>query len=114
MSAINIWLTCVLLFIVVNVGGGGTVPEYCLGRAIGCLLFITQLNSIGLSVPHRKHITSPLRAKQVNAIYIRVHILCEGFLNAKVGSIHSYDFALMSRSPVIVLSKAGYLISNYG
>jgi hypothetical protein len=35
MSAINIWLTCVLLFIVVNVGGGGTVPEYCLGRAIG-------------------------------------------------------------------------------
>jgi hypothetical protein len=26
-----------------------------------CLLFITQLNSIGLSVPHRKHITSPLR-----------------------------------------------------
>jgi hypothetical protein len=34
-----------------------------------CLLFETQLNSIGLSVPHRKHITSPLRAQQVNAIY---------------------------------------------
>jgi hypothetical protein len=34
-----------------------------------CLLFKTQLNSIGLSVPHRKHITSPLRALQVNAIY---------------------------------------------
>jgi hypothetical protein len=34
-----------------------------------CLLFETQLNSIGLSVPHRKHIISPLRAHQVNAIY---------------------------------------------
>jgi hypothetical protein len=29
----------------------------------------THLNSIGLSVPHRKHITFPLRAQQVNAIY---------------------------------------------
>jgi hypothetical protein len=34
-----------------------------------CLLFKTQLNSIGLSVPHRKHVTSPLRAQQVNAVY---------------------------------------------
>jgi hypothetical protein len=34
-----------------------------------CLLFKTQLNSIGLSVPNRKHITSPLRAQQVSAIY---------------------------------------------
>jgi hypothetical protein len=34
-----------------------------------CLVFKTQLNSIGLSVPHRKHITSPLRAQQVNDIY---------------------------------------------
>jgi hypothetical protein len=33
------------------------------------LLFKTLLNSIGLSVPHRKHITSPLRAQQVNAMY---------------------------------------------
>jgi hypothetical protein len=32
-------------------------------------LFETQLNSVGLSVPHRKHITSPLRVRQVNAIY---------------------------------------------
>jgi hypothetical protein len=30
-----------------------------------CLLFRTQLNSIGLFVPHRKHITSPLRDQQV-------------------------------------------------
>jgi hypothetical protein len=29
----------------------------------------TQLNSINLSVPNRKHIMSPLRAQQVNAIY---------------------------------------------
>jgi hypothetical protein len=28
-----------------------------------------KLNSIGLSVPHRKHITSPLRAQQVNGIH---------------------------------------------
>jgi hypothetical protein len=34
-----------------------------------CLLFKIQLNPIGLSVLHRKHITSPLRAQQVNAIY---------------------------------------------
>jgi hypothetical protein len=34
-----------------------------------CLLFQTQLNSIGLSVRHRKLIMSPLRAQQVNAIY---------------------------------------------
>jgi hypothetical protein len=34
-----------------------------------CLLFKIQLNSIGLSVPHRKHVTSALRAQQVNAIY---------------------------------------------
>jgi hypothetical protein len=34
-----------------------------------CLLFKTQLNAIGLSVPHRKHITSPLRAQEVNAIH---------------------------------------------
>jgi hypothetical protein len=33
------------------------------------LLFKTQLNSIGLSVPHRKHILSPLRAERVNVIY---------------------------------------------
>jgi hypothetical protein len=30
--------------------------------------FKTHLNSTGLSVPHRKHITSPLLAQQVNAI----------------------------------------------
>jgi hypothetical protein len=37
--------------------------------AIASLLFKTQLNSIGLSVPHRKHITSPLLAQQINAVY---------------------------------------------
>jgi hypothetical protein len=34
-----------------------------------CLLFKTQLNFIGLSVPHREHISSLLRAQQVNAVY---------------------------------------------
>jgi hypothetical protein len=34
-----------------------------------CLLFKTQLNSIGLSAPHGTHITSPLGAQQVNALY---------------------------------------------
>jgi hypothetical protein len=39
------------------------------GRAIlSCLLFETQLNSMDLSVPHRKHFKLPLRAQQVNAI----------------------------------------------
>jgi hypothetical protein len=32
-------------------------------------IFYLKLNSIGFSVPHRKHITSPLRAQKVNAIY---------------------------------------------
>jgi hypothetical protein len=33
-------------------------------------IFCLKLNStIGLSVPHKKHITTPLRAQQVNAIY---------------------------------------------
>jgi hypothetical protein len=31
--------------------------------------FKTQPNSIGLSVPHKKHITSPLRDQQLTAIY---------------------------------------------
>jgi hypothetical protein len=34
-----------------------------------CLLLKIQLNSIGLSVPHKKHNTSSLRAQQVNTIY---------------------------------------------
>jgi hypothetical protein len=33
------------------------------------LPFNTQPDSTGLSLPHRKHITSQLRAQQVNAIY---------------------------------------------
>jgi hypothetical protein len=36
---------------------------------LSCVLFKTQLNSKGLSVPHRKHITFPLPAQQVNAIF---------------------------------------------
>jgi hypothetical protein len=32
-------------------------------------LFKTELDSIGLSVPHRKQVTSLLRAQQVNDIY---------------------------------------------
>jgi hypothetical protein len=34
-----------------------------------CLLFKAQFNSLGFSIPHRKHIKSPLQAQQVNAIY---------------------------------------------
>jgi hypothetical protein len=33
------------------------------------ILSKTPLNPIGLSVPHRKHIRSPLRVQQLNAIY---------------------------------------------
>jgi hypothetical protein len=42
-----------------------------------CVLFKTQLNSTGLSVPNRKHITSVLRAQQVNAIYRFVTMVYE-------------------------------------
>jgi hypothetical protein len=42
-----------------------------------------QLDSVGLSVRQRKHITSPLRAQQVNAIYRFVtmlyHCNCHNF-----------------------------------
>jgi hypothetical protein len=40
-----------------------------------CLLFKAQLNFVGLSVPHRKHITSPLRAQQAIALYRIVTIV---------------------------------------
>jgi hypothetical protein len=43
------------------------VPRRC--PLVLSFLFKPQLNSIGLSVPHRKHITSPLRVQQVNAIH---------------------------------------------
>jgi hypothetical protein len=33
------------------------------------VFYLKQLSSITLSVLHRKHFTSPLRAQQVNAIY---------------------------------------------
>jgi hypothetical protein len=32
-------------------------------------VFYLELNSVGFSVPHKKHIIPPLRAQQVNAIY---------------------------------------------
>jgi hypothetical protein len=38
-------------------------------HASPCLSYKIQLNPIGVSVLHRKHITSPLRAQQVNTIY---------------------------------------------
>jgi hypothetical protein len=38
-------------------------------RPSSFFLFKTHLSFIGLSVPHRKHISSPLRAQQGNAIY---------------------------------------------
>jgi hypothetical protein len=39
------------------------------------LLFKTQLNCLGLPVPHRKYNTSPLRAQQVHATYRLVTIV---------------------------------------
>jgi hypothetical protein len=40
-----------------------------------CLLFRTQFNLVDLSVPHKKHITSPLRAQQVIATYRCVKVV---------------------------------------
>jgi hypothetical protein len=34
-----------------------------------------HLNSVGLSIPKRKHITSPLRVQEVNSIYSFVMML---------------------------------------
>jgi hypothetical protein len=45
----------------------------------------TQLNSICLSVTHRKHITSPLRARQVNAIYRFVTEVCGSLVVKALG-----------------------------
>jgi hypothetical protein len=58
-SAIYRFVTMVYKY---NCHNSGHYPSFC-------LLFKTQLNSIGLSLPHRKHITSPLRDQQVSAIY---------------------------------------------
>jgi hypothetical protein len=46
--------------------------DFCFSSA---QLFKAALNPIGLSVPHRKHITSPLRAQQVNDLCLFVTIV---------------------------------------
>jgi hypothetical protein len=43
--------------------------------AVSIFLCETQLNSTALSVFHKKHITYPLRAQQVNAVYSLVTIV---------------------------------------
>jgi hypothetical protein len=63
---------------------------------IHCLLFKTQLNSTGLSVPHRKHITSPLLAQQVNAIY-RFEV--SGFDTQKGGEDSLFPFKATKEDP---------------
>jgi hypothetical protein len=51
------------------------LPRWYINRTITILdiihrpVFYLKLKSMGLSVPHRKHITSPLRAQQVNVMY---------------------------------------------
>jgi hypothetical protein len=52
-----------------SLSSGSKWSRIQLSQLWSCFSFKTQLNSIGLSVPHRKHISSPLRAQQVNAIY---------------------------------------------
>jgi hypothetical protein len=60
-----------------NSGGGGGRKQYFRFESSHALpaspsdrgeAFVNQLDSIGLSVPHRKHITSQLQTHQVNAI----------------------------------------------
>jgi hypothetical protein len=55
-NAICKFVTIVYYF---NYNNSGHYPSSCF------FLFKTQLNSIGLSVPHRRHITSSLRSQQV-------------------------------------------------
>jgi hypothetical protein len=57
-----------------NYGNFGHYPS-------SCILFKTQFNCISLSVPHRKHITSPLRAQQVNAIILASLLFSIGLPN---------------------------------
>jgi hypothetical protein len=57
-----------------------------------CLLFKTQHNSIGLSVPHRKHITSPLRTQQVNDIYRFVMSVFHAFIYGRRQSFQNFMF----------------------
>jgi hypothetical protein len=55
--------------------GSQAVPASPSGKGEACIgdlsnpVFYLKLNSIGVSVLQRKHITSPLRAQQVNAMY---------------------------------------------
>jgi hypothetical protein len=75
-----------------------------------CLLFKTQLYSIGFSVPHRKHITSPLRAQQVNIVYRFVTMVywCNYHNSGHYSSscllfktqLSSVDFSVPHRSPL--------------
>jgi hypothetical protein len=51
--------------------------NYWVMHPVRRFLYTILINSIGLSVPHRKHITSPLRAQQLNATYRFVAIVCQ-------------------------------------
>jgi hypothetical protein len=56
----------------------------------------TQLNSMGLSVPHKENITSPLQAQQVNSVYISQsqsyittdsHSVSKSWCRAQIGTL---------------------------
>jgi hypothetical protein len=56
---------------------------------IHCPVFYLKLNSVGLSVPHRKQFTSPLRTQQVNRFvtmvgYINITITIQGIVHRPV------------------------------
>jgi hypothetical protein len=71
---------------VTRIGGKGTTLAVTSKTDAGCARFLrnviviavktSNLTSMGLSVLHRKHITSPLRAQPVNAICDFLKIVC--------------------------------------
>jgi hypothetical protein len=98
-----------------------------------CLLFKTQLNSIGLSVSHRKHITSPLGAQQVNAIYrcvTMIHLLFKTQLNSiglsvphkkhitsppraqQVNAIHMYVYISITMTILDILHRPVFYLKH--
>jgi hypothetical protein len=78
------------------------------------ILFKTQLNYIGLSVPHRKRITPALQAQQINAIYIG---LWRWYINITIRIVDIFQltvFYLKQRSGDWILSLSSAVICSVG
>jgi hypothetical protein len=86
------YITTALHWILQELWLAGTRYRYnfdnCGHYPSSCILFKTQLNS----VPHKKHITSPLRAQQVNAIYSIHQSVSKSWCRAQSGTFDQRSF----------------------